>query len=70
MFHAKEGWFFERNKDGSVHIVKTIEPKFESEIENEVVIDSDMWASIVSSVSVGGETYDKWIQVRKFHNGK
>lgn len=60
-FHFKDGWFFKRQEDGSVHIYH-VPPGFAGagdeapEADAEVVIDFSSWASVVASVSSTGET--------------
>jgi len=76
MFHAKEGWFFGREKDGRVRIIKTrgaVEPRQVGEefvnAEVTVLLEPDMWASVVASVSAKNETTDTYHAARDFHAG-
>ncbi|GAJ22569.1 unnamed protein product, partial [marine sediment metagenome] len=59
MFHAKDGWYFGRTKDGGVHIVS---PK------GEVRLDADTWASIVASVSFRGDTAEAFQEAKRLHD--
>jgi hypothetical protein len=68
VFHAKDGWFFERTDDSDVRIVKT-DGKLGGPTIVEGVLPTDTWASVVASVSVGGETLQTWQQALGFHNG-
>lgn len=57
-FHWTNGWYFKRLENGSVRIRKAT--NFESQApdlkpEIELVIPPNEWASIVASVSVGGD---------------
>ncbi len=54
-FHFKDGVYFRRNKDASVSILIAKDGKADAEIEREITIDKDSWASIISSVSELGE---------------
>lgn len=64
-FHAQDGWYFERQPDGSVKISAAVHRCIET-----TVIGPDTWASIVASVSAAGETSTRWQQAREFHNGQ
>lgn len=64
-FHAQEGWYFERQPDGSVKISAAVQRCTES-----IVLDADTWASIAASVSAAGETSVRWQQAREFHAGR
>jgi len=68
MFHLKDGWFFERQNNGGVKILKRATARDESPVVSEVIIDDAGWASIVASVSHRGETGDTWREALKFHN--
>ena len=79
MFHYKESLYFGRKKDGSVRMVKfpssqekwpnADAERYELKPEFDIVIDTNAWASIVSSVSVGGEDNGRFYIARKFHEG-
>lgn len=79
MFHQANNLFFGRTKDGDVRILKLNEPPQEwpkmgySFPENtilDVTIPADHWASIVASVSSGGEENGRWYNAIDFHKGK
>lgn len=66
-FHWRDGLTFERMPDGAVKIIKR-ERSGDVEIPTfEVVIDPDSWASIVASVSMGGEVNGRFHESRRFH---
>ena len=72
MFHAHDGWFFERLADGAVRVVKRATASFDAPIVVEGVFRADAinneWASIVASVSLGGEEGYRFFAAEKFHN--
>jgi hypothetical protein len=63
MFHAKDGWFFERLEDGSVRIVKTddgrepwgdptwVSTERTSNVQQEAILPPETWASVIASLS-------------------
>jgi len=58
-FHSHSGWHWERAEDGSVNIYN-----------GDVLVHSesaDSWASIVSSVSAGGEMDNRFYTAKDFH---
>ena len=61
-FHARDGWYFQRQTDGSVKISAAVQRCTE-----QLVIDPDTWASIVASVSAQGETSVRFQRAREFH---
>jgi hypothetical protein len=65
-FHWQRGWFFKRQPDGSVR-VSHVEPRA-GYVDRQFLVPPDEWASIVASVSAGGETGDRWQQAREFHS--
>lgn len=73
-FHWRDGWFFKRMDDGSVRISKlavrvdSIGGKHDK-IEAHGTIPPAEWASIVCSVSKGGETRERWLAQQAFHDG-
>lgn len=74
MFHWKDGWYFERVKDGphepgTVHIVKREDSKQFSKVIQEAYIPPDEWCSIIASVSPQGETGETYREAQKFHKG-
>ena len=69
-FHNRDGWYFARiSDDGQVRIRKRATARDDAGIVAEIVIPENEWASIVASVSRGGETGASWQFVRDFHNG-
>jgi hypothetical protein len=66
-FHAREGWYFRREGDGSVRILgpDSLGPG----AHQVVTLDADTWASAVASVSSPGETSDTFQVARRFHDG-
>ena len=70
MFHWRNGLSFGRMPDGSVLISKT-ELSGESEIETfRAIIDPNGWASIIASVSKGGEDDGRFYEAMRFHESK
>ncbi len=69
MFHFKDGWFFERNPDGSVRVLKMSDATGQAVKVSEANIDPDAWASIVSFVSAEGDRFspEVWGAVKEFH---
>ena len=82
MFHSKNGLFFQATGQGNVCIVKTSDgknpysktfgdsDKVETNIVCDVTLTENEWASVVCSVSEGGETYERWMAARLFHGTK
>jgi hypothetical protein len=66
-FHARDGWYFRREDDGSVHIAAP--DSLGPGASQVVTLDADTWASVVASVSRNGETIDMFAAARRFHNG-
>ncbi len=73
-FHCREGWYFKRQDDGSVRIFHVDGHAeglgFPPETDADFLIDADSWASVVASVSKGGETGDRWQAILVFHMGE
>lgn len=70
-FHYKDGWYFERLEDGSVKITYPggwIDDK--KRAEEEFVIDSSSWASIVASVTPAGDNAETFRAAEKLHSGE
>lgn len=61
-FHAKDGWYFERQSDGSVKISAAVERCTET-----ITVDASSWASIVASVSKDGESSDTYHAALQAH---
>jgi hypothetical protein len=64
-FHAHDGWYFTRLDDGHVKISAAVSRSTEV-----IRLDPETWASIVASVSEGGDTAERWQWVRRFHRGE
>jgi hypothetical protein len=62
-FHAHDGWFFKRNEDGSVTV-------WAGDDGAEQSFEPSEWASIVASVSVGGETGATYRRALGLHSGQ
>lgn len=60
MFHAKDGWYFGRTNDGSVHIVALGDV--------EVVLDTNTWCSAVASVSARGDAPETFQEAQNLHS--
>ncbi len=68
MIHFHDGLSFGRLPNGSVVIVKT-ENSGGVDIELfRTVIDPNGWASLIASVSLGGEGQGRFYAAQKFHN--
>lgn len=75
MLHWRDNWFFGRTASGSVRILKfaanpPIFPKAEAVYPSAVVdlvIPESEWASIVASVSYGGEQDGRYFAALKLH---
>lgn len=68
-FHAHDGWFFERLANGDVRVTRRAGAHPEGKILNEFVAEKDEWASIVASVSAGGEEHGRFYAAQRFHAG-
>ena len=66
MFHAKDGWYFERLDNGSVHLFKKAADGYHNTAD--LVMDANIWASVISSVSINGEANGGFYQALDFHN--
>lgn len=66
MFHVSDGLYFDRLADGSVRICK----KCGNVNVFDQNIDSNAWASIISSVSKGGEADLRYFAAKDFHNSE
>lgn len=70
MFHSKNGLFFERLKDGSVHIIRTYDAR-DVRADNlvlDITLSASEWASVVASVMLLGETGDTYKLALGIHN--
>ncbi len=77
MFHWKDGWFFSRTGADSVVIEHRVYGTEKNELgelmytyDVKVLIDANSWASIISSVSAGGEVDGRFYTALAFHNSK
>lgn len=57
-FHARDGWYFERQPDGGVRIIAPI---------GEIVLDAETWASVAASVTLAGEHGETFRLMRWAH---
>ncbi len=65
MYHFKDNVYFDRLEDGSVRIIQR-HPTLTTPMID-INVDPDSWASIVASVSKGGETGDRVQAARELH---
>lgn len=76
MFHWQNNTYFGRTEDGSVRILKlSATPKEFPAVSDEypdavldVTVDADSWASVIASVSAGGEAHNRFYAAQKFHS--
>lgn len=73
MFHASNGWYFERQEDGSVKILKDLRVE-ELPIKHipaliGITLDADTWCSVVASVSATGDDASTFFAAEATHNG-
>ena len=66
MFHAKDGLFFERLDDGAVRVTKK-NPNDPALVD--MVLDKDLWCSIISQVSFKPEDSEQHDKAESFHLG-
>lgn len=65
-YHARDGLFFYRLPNGDVRVKVKDGP-----IERfNVVLPSDVWASVLASICARGETYETWNEAKNFHTRK
>jgi hypothetical protein len=67
-FHALNGWYFERMENGDVHLTR--EAPGAGSCNEDQVIPSDTWCSIIAHVSALGETAETFSSARIFHSGR
>ena len=71
MFHTKNGLFFHRCANGYVNIIKTRDGKEIADgatnIITDVTLAPEAWASVVASMSLLGETSDRYRKALDFH---
>ncbi len=73
-FHWRDGWAFTRNDDGSVMIRNEnfVDDRLPDSHPGRFVlltVPPNEWASIVASVSKGGETSESYSGTLAFHTG-
>jgi len=71
MFHESKGLFFERQKDGSVRVIKTYDerPPRPDNVVLDHTIPPGPWASVIASMSKQGEFPNGgWERAVTFHN--
>lgn len=75
-FHWRDNWFFKRQGDGAVRVIKLCEANYTQYpkdaqhhiwLSPDLVIPANEWASIVCSVSAAGETGERWEVAQDFH---
>lgn len=64
-FHARDGWYFRREDDGSVRI--SAPDSMGPGASQVITLDANTWASVVASVSRNGETADSFAAADRFH---
>ena len=80
MMHVEGNLFVGRTEDGGVRIIRLKDHDLapaqwpdandvcSMETELDMVLTSESWASVVSSVSKNGETGETWQKALDFHN--
>lgn len=75
-FHWRDSWFFRRQNDGSVRVMRLRKATYDHLpegakesiwLEPDVTIPPNEWASIVASVSDRGESDGRWQEALDFH---
>jgi hypothetical protein len=61
-FHANDGWYFERQDDGSVKISAAVDRSTET-----ITLPPAAWASVVTAVSAQGETSETYQAALQMH---
>jgi hypothetical protein len=64
-FHANDGWYFERQEDGSVKISAAVSRSAET-----ITLKPAEWASVVTAVSARGETSETYQAALRLHDQK
>lgn len=67
-FHARDGWFFRRESDGSVRILAP--DSLGPGAHQCVTLDPDTWASVVASVAASGESGETFRAAQRFHGSE
>jgi hypothetical protein len=62
-FHWRDGWYFKRLEDGAVRVMFVAGEYVYTRLH----IPPNEWASIVCSVSAGGETGERYEAALQFH---
>ena len=70
MFHYRNNLYFARQPDGSVVITKMERSGDVDLTIFSATIDANGWASIVASVSKGGEENGRVYQAQRFHESE
>lgn len=65
-FHAREGWFFRREPDGSVRLQAP--DSAGPGAHQTVVLDANTWASAVASVCLAGENGTTYRRALAYHS--
>ncbi|MEQ1891067.1 MAG: hypothetical protein ABL998_00875 [Planctomycetota bacterium] len=65
-YHSHSNWHWERLPDGGVRIVK-IGSTLKDVTLDEHIVTAETWASIVASVSKGGEENGRFYDALAFH---
>lgn len=70
MFHSKNGLFFERLQDGSVHVLRTYDARDvrPDNVVLDIALSASEWASVVASMMARGETGDTYRLALDAHN--
>lgn len=72
MFHTQDGLYFGRLPNGDVRIVKTDDNRDPESTDTQKILDmvipGNSWASVIASVSAGGEVDERWYPAVDFHN--
>ena len=66
-FHWRDDIYFKRLENGDVRL-KTTDTFNGIPFFKNVIIPSNEWASIISSMSINGEADGGWEKAKKFHN--
>lgn len=64
-FHAKDGWYFQREEDGSVTIKAAV-----SRCDESLTLPAAEWASVVAAVSAQSETSETYYAALRAHEGE
>ena len=68
MFHLENGWYFSREENGNVKIMKREDAEPDAALITAITMTPDDWASVVSSVCARGNRKDAFDGARLFHN--